>query len=42
MPSQQRREQVCRSEDVEAAREDAAGDAVKGGCVPGDLGTVDG
>lgn len=41
MPSQQRGGQVGGTEDVEAAGEDAAGDAVEGGCVPGDLGLVD-
>ena len=42
MPSQQRRNQVRGSEDVEATREGAAGYAVEGGCVPGYLRLVDG
>lgn len=42
VPSQQRGDQVCRGEDVDAAREHTAGDAVEGGPVPGYLGFVDG
>lgn len=42
VPPQQRGRQVRRREDVHAAREHAAGDAVERGPVPGDLGAVDG
>ena len=42
VPAQQWRNQVRGAEYVDAAREDAAGDAVEGGSVPGDLGLVDG
>ena len=42
VPAQQRRNQVRGAENVEAAREDAAGDAVEAGRVPGYLGLVDG
>lgn len=42
VPAQGRGDQVEGTVDVEAAGEDAAGDAVEGGAVPGDLGLVDG
>ena len=41
MPPEQGRDEVCGAEDVEAAGEGAAGDAVEGGGVPGHLRLVD-
>ena len=41
MPSKERREQVSGAEDVEAAAEDGACDAVEPGSVPGYLRAVD-
>ena len=40
MPSQQRRDEVCSTEDIEASGEDTAGYAVGDGCVPRHLGLV--
>ena len=42
MPSKERRNEVCRPEDVEAAGYDAAGEAVESGEDPWDLRLVDG
>jgi hypothetical protein len=42
MPAEQRRDQVCGSEDVEAAGDHHAGNTVKGRGVPCDLRSVDG
>lgn len=42
VPAEDRGDEVQGAVDVEAAAEDAAGDAVEGRAVPGDLGLVDG
>lgn len=42
MPAEQRGDEVCGAEGVEAAREDGACDPVQGGGVPCYLGAVDG
>lgn len=42
VPAQQRGDEVCGAEEVEAAGEGAAGDAVRDGGVPGHLRLVDG
>lgn len=41
MPSEQRRNEVAHGENVEAARKRDAGDSVKHGRIPCDLGSVD-
>ena len=42
MPSKERRHEVCSTENVETPAKDGAGDAGKGGAVPGYLRAVDG
>lgn len=42
MPAEEGRDQVGEAEEVEAAREDGAGDAVEAGQQPGNLRLVDG